>query len=109
VLERNPSFNRVFIEPCVRSFGGNRVLAALLRYLESGTREFVGNEDVQVRRRIIPMLRLEPERYPEELRPLVARAIEIARAHPDEYVRHRIEIQLGAGGPYMALPDTGAG
>src|SRR3954471_10467086 len=36
VLERNPSFNRAFIEPCVRSFGGRRVLEELLRHLESG-------------------------------------------------------------------------
>jgi hypothetical protein len=141
VLERNPSLNRVFIEPCVRSLGGRRVLEELLRYLECGTdvekagaasafywaghnplgedlaelrqridwqmlREFVGNEDVQVRRRIIPLLRLEPDSYPEELRPLVARAVAIARAHPDEYIRHRVEIQLGAGGPFMAIPDT---
>src|SRR2546429_73912 len=39
VLERNPSYNRVFIEPCVRSLGGRRVLEELLRYLESGTDE----------------------------------------------------------------------
>jgi hypothetical protein len=141
VLERNPSLNRVFVEPCVRSLGGRRVLAELLRYLESGTdaekagaasalywaggnprgedltelrqqigwqmlRQFVGNEDVEVRRRIIPMLRLEPDQYPDELRPLVARAVEVARSHPDEYIRHRVEIQLGAGGPLMAIPDT---
>ena len=31
VLERNPSLNRVFIEPCVRSLGGWRVLEQLLR------------------------------------------------------------------------------
>ena len=37
VLERNPSLNRVFIEPCVRSLGGRRVLEELLRYLDSGT------------------------------------------------------------------------
>jgi hypothetical protein len=141
VLERNPSFNRLFIEPCVRSLGGRRVLEVLLRYLGPGTdaekagaasalywaggnprgegltelrqqirwqmlRQFVGNEDVQVRRRIIPMLRLEPGQYPDELRPLVARAVEVARSHPDEYIRHRVEIQLGAGGPFMSIPDT---
>ncbi len=144
VLERNPSLNRRFVEPCVRSLGGGRVLAELLRYLEAGTnaekagaasalywaggnprgeelgelrerlrcqmlREFVANPDVDVRRRIIPMLRLEPEAYPEELRPLIPVAVEIARSHPDEYIRHRVEVQLGDGGPFMAIPDTGAG
>lgn len=72
-------------------------------------REFVDNSDIEVRRRIIPMLRLRPEEhslYPEELRVLVPRAVEIARSHPDEYIRHRVEVQLGAGPPYMAIPNT---
>jgi hypothetical protein len=34
-------------------------------------REFVANPDLKVRWRIIPMLRLEPEAYPEELRALL--------------------------------------
>jgi hypothetical protein len=29
-----------------------------------------------------------------ELHGLVARAISIARSHPDEYIRHRVEIQV---------------
>lgn len=142
VLERNPSFNRAFIEPCVRSLGGRRVLEQLLRYLEFGSdaekagaasalywaggnprdedlralrdrlqslmlREFVSNPDLDVRRRIIPMLSLEPGAYPEELRALVPKAIKVARSHPDEYIRHRVEVQLGSGGPFMAIPDTG--
>jgi hypothetical protein len=141
VLERNPSFNRVFIDPCVRSFGTARVCAALLSYFETGgnaekagatnafywawgwesnenlgdlrgriraarLREFVQNEDLQVRQSIIPALSLEPEDYPEELRPLIPRAIEIARAHASAYIRHRVEVQLGANEPYMAIPDT---
>ena len=142
VLERNPSLNRVFIVPCVRTFGTKRIRTLLLEYLERGSNEeiagaasalywawnpgqqrediaelekriqvvrlqtFVHNEDLEVRRRIIPMLSLKPEDYSEELRPLIARAIEIARRHPDEYIRHRVEKQLGAGGPYMAIPDT---
>lgn len=144
VLERDPSFNRVFIEPCVRSLGGRRVLEELLRFLEAGNnvekagaasalywangnprnedladlrmrlrcemlREFVDNPDLNVRRRIIPMLHLEPDGYPEELRPLIRAAVDVARSHPDEYIRHRVEVQLGAGGPLMAIPDTGAG
>lgn len=72
-------------------------------------REFVHNPDLQVRRRIIPMLELEPQAYPEDVRPLIPVAIEIARSHPDAYIRHRVEVQLGAGGPFMAIPDTGAG
>ncbi len=67
--------------------------------------EFVNNEDLRVRRRIIPALHLEPQDYPPELHPLIERAIEIARAHPDEYIRHRVEVQLGRPGPLMAIPD----
>jgi len=58
-------------------------------------REFVANEDVGVRRSLIPPLRLStPTEYPAELRPLALKAIEIARNHPDEYIRHRLDIQL---------------
>jgi hypothetical protein len=126
VLTKNLSFNRWFIEPCVRSFGSRRVLEELLRYFDSGTnvekagaasafywvggnprneelddvilsircrmlREFVDNADLQVRRRIIPMLTLKSKDYPEEYRSLVPIAVDIARSHPDEYIRHRVE------------------
>ncbi len=142
ILERDPSSNRNFIDPCVRSYGAPRVCAALLDYLERGNneekagaasalywawrprpgedmsdlqdrmradmlREFVYNEDLQVRRRIIPQLDLKVEDDSEELRALVRSAIEIARTHPDEYIRHRVEIQLGRGGLLMAIPDDG--
>lgn len=66
---------------------------------------FVRNPDVDVRRRILPHLELRSVAgYPEELRPMVAEAIAIARAHPDEYIRHRLEVQLGNAGTLMALP-----
>lgn len=71
-------------------------------------REFGQARHLQVRRRIIPGLCLDPEAYSEDLRPLVRRANEIARSHGDEFIRHRVEVQLGAGGPYMAIPDTEA-
>lgn len=139
VVERNPSINRFFIEPCIRSWGGREVNQRLLSYLQSGSnveksgaasafywakgnprnedlsqvhnmirsqllQEFVTNEDVTVRQRIVPLLSLDELAYPPEDRALVARAIAIARTHPDEYVRHRIEVQLGAGGPFKAIP-----
>ena len=37
VYERNPSFNRVFVEPCIRSAGWRRTAQALLRYVRDGT------------------------------------------------------------------------
>jgi hypothetical protein len=56
---------------------------------------FVSNPSVDVRRSIIPSLDLDPVHYPESYRPLVARAIDIARGSEDEYIRHRVEVQLG--------------
>ncbi|UCH21781.1 MAG: hypothetical protein JSU83_00485 [Deltaproteobacteria bacterium] len=146
VMERDPSRNRAFIDPCVRSFGARRVLEELLRFLCSGTdiekagaasaflwawgggnprneevddlirrfrfqmlREFVTNDDLQVRRRIIPLMSLKPEDYPEEFRLLVAIATKIACSHPDEFIRHCFEVQFGAGGPFMPIPDTRSG
>jgi hypothetical protein len=55
---------------------------------------FVENQDLHVRRSIIPALRLDVSHYPDELGPLVATAIHIARNHEDEYIRHRVEVQL---------------
>lgn len=72
--------------------------------------EFVANDDLQVRRNLIPRLQLStPEKYPDSLRPLIPQAIAIARNHTDEYIRHRVEIQLGVSGPYMAIPSRSQG
>lgn len=61
---------------------------------ESSLREFVGNEDLDVRRCILPGLRLNPASYPPEFHALVDAAVAIARSHPDEYIRHRVEVQV---------------
>ncbi|MGW3286597.1 hypothetical protein ACWDR3_18360 [Streptomyces sp. NPDC001002] len=61
---------------------------------EAALREFTANEDLDVRRCILPLLSLVPARYPADLHDLVAEAVHIARTHPDEYLRHRVEIQV---------------
>ncbi|MBV9691106.1 MAG: hypothetical protein JO202_15520 [Ktedonobacteraceae bacterium] len=132
VYEANPSFNRSFIEPCLRAFGYRRVLEALLLYLERGTnrekagagrafywarlpsqkrrdeelaeldkviattmlKEFVKSDNLDVERSLIPQLFLKPSHYLQEGKRLIPLAIHKARHHPDEYIRHRIEIQL---------------
>ena len=139
VMERDPSANRWYIAPCVRSWGSREIYLRLLHYLQNGSneekagaasalywagenprnedltevrnqvrslllREFVSNTDVAVRQRIIPMLKLDPSAYEFADRPLIAEAIALARAHPDEYIRHRIEIQLGDRGPLKPIP-----
>lgn len=139
VMEHDPSRNRLYIEPCIRSWGDREVNQRLLRYLETGSneekagvasafywarrnprnedtaslnalirsallREFVCNEDLSVRQRIAPLLNLDTSAYAIEDRQLISEAIEIARRHTDQYIRHRIEIQMGAGDPFMAIP-----
>ncbi len=72
----------------------SEALGAVARdWNEACLRTFVGNEDVDVRRCILPGLRLGPSAFPAELQDLVAEALAIGRAHPDEYIRHRVEIQ----------------
>lgn len=68
-----------------------------VRWDRAALREFVVNEDIDVRRCLLPQLPLHPSRYPEELHPLVAEAVHIARTHPDEYLRHRVELQVRTG------------
>ncbi|MFC5718695.1 hypothetical protein ACFP1Z_00685 [Streptomyces gamaensis] len=61
---------------------------------EATLREFVANDDLDVRCCILPGLSLKPERHPAELHGLVAEAVHIARTHPDGYLRHRVEHQV---------------
>jgi len=58
-------------------------------------KEFVKNEDTDVRRAIIPALQLKIEFFPEEVKPLVEQAIEIARAADDEFIKEHVEVRLG--------------
>ena len=67
-------------------------------------REFVSNPNLDVCRRIIPDLVLNPSCYADELKPLVLNAIEIARTHSDDYIRHRVEVQLGTERLLKPLP-----
>lgn len=183
VYEADPSFNRSYIEPCLRAFGYRKVLEALLNYLEHGTnrekagaaralywaqlplllpswddrarswqnqeelqqalqifaqeretakqvfqhmwdtlanlrsqialtllKEFIANEDLDVRRSILPQLSLKPSRSPAEWQPLISVAIQLARTHPDNYIRHRVEIQVGEegdpDGPATSVADA---
>ncbi|MEU4267947.1 hypothetical protein [Streptomyces sp. NPDC026092] len=58
-------------------------------------REFVANEDLDVRRCLLPGLPLRKSAYPPELHDLVDAAVATARSHPDEYIRQRVEHQVG--------------
>lgn len=64
------------------------------QWREAALREFITNEHLDVRRSILPLLPLNPDHYPPGLHALVANATRIARTHPDEYIRHRVEVQV---------------
>ncbi|MEJ8636195.1 hypothetical protein [Streptomyces sp. MS2.AVA.5] len=69
--------------------------AVVAEWNETALREFVRNEDVDVRRCILPGLSLRKSAHPAELHDLVDAAVAIARSHPDDYIRHRVEHQVG--------------
>ena len=81
---------------------------------EAMLREFVVNRNLDVRRRILPLLPLRGEEWQPGAWPLVEQAIAIARAHSDEYIRYRVEVQLDTGDLYKptwaartSLPPSG--
>jgi hypothetical protein len=65
------------------------------RYHHTALHRFVTDEDLDVRRCILPGLPLSPQHYPAEMHDLVAQAVRIARTSTDDYLRHRVEIQVG--------------
>jgi hypothetical protein len=67
------------------------------RYRYIALRRFVTEQDLDVRRCILPGLTLDPLVYPAEMHDLVTQAVQIARTSDDEYLRHRVEIQVGSG------------
>ncbi|MEO3748116.1 hypothetical protein [Plantactinospora sp. B5E13] len=64
------------------------------QWRETALREFVANDNLRVRQCILPVLTLNPARHRPELRDLVAEAVQIARTSSDEYLRHRVEVQI---------------
>lgn len=66
--------------------------------------QFITNKSVEVQRSIISKLSFNAKLYPETHRPLVPKALQIARSHPDAYIRHRVGVQLGTETTLKALP-----
>ncbi len=65
---------------------------------------FVKSKSVEVQQSIIPSLDLNVKNYPESHKSLVHEAINIAHSHPDDYIRHRVGVQLGTGKSLKPLP-----
>jgi hypothetical protein len=64
------------------------------RYYHAALRRFVTDDDLDARRCILPGLPLDPQSYPADMQELVTTAVRIARTSNDEYLRHRVEIQV---------------
>ncbi len=64
-------------------------------------REFIDNDDVDVRRAVLRHVVAAGKREPE----LSSRAIAIARTHPDAYIRQRIASDLGESHLLPCLPS----
>lgn len=70
-------------------------LAELSRqYRHTALRRLVTDDDLDMRRRILPSLPLDPQVYPDPMHDLVSQAVRIAQTSPDDYLRHRVEIQI---------------
>ena len=68
--------------------------------------EFVRATDIYAQRSLIGKLSFDPKLTDTAIQALIPCAIAKARSHEDEYIRHRIEIQLGEShGPYKALTN----
>jgi hypothetical protein len=85
VLSPNPGYEE-FRRICDEGLWARRDILLL--------KTFVENEDLDVRRSIISHLSLRPSDYPEAYRPLIPTAIHLARTHPDESIRRKVEIVL---------------
>ncbi|MEU5941154.1 hypothetical protein ABZ807_18615 [Micromonospora sp. NPDC047548] len=64
------------------------------RYRLTALRRFLADDDLDLRRCILPGLTLDPQMYPNQMRDQVAQAVQIARTSNDDYLRHRVEIQV---------------
>lgn len=71
---------------------------------ETLRRELRLEPDLDVRRVLIASLDLDESAYPDTHKHLVARTIRIAREHPDDYIRHRVQLQLGETRVAYPLP-----
>lgn len=63
------------------------------RYRLTALRRFLADDDLDLRRCVLPGLTLDPQMYPSQMRDQVARAVQIARTSNDDYLRHRVELQ----------------
>lgn len=67
---------------------------------------FLNLIDVYARRTLIAGMSFDKAFVPAKYREKINRVIELARNHEDEYIRHRLEIELGSSsGPFRSISD----
>lgn len=67
---------------------------------------FLDLSDVYARRTLIAGMSFDKAFVPDEYKEKSNRVIELARNHEDEYIRHRLEIELGtSSGPFRSISD----
>lgn len=68
--------------------------------------KFIESNAVVAQRCLIAGIRFEESKLTEEARKLRAEAIRKARSHTDEYIRHRLQINLGESSEPLMCLDT---
>ncbi len=78
------------------------------RHDEAALREFVTNDDLDLRRVTARLVLGCADRLPLEFEPLLAEAIRIGSSHPDEFIRHQFAPTPGEELLFYPLPELGA-
>ena len=65
---------------------------------------FIANPDLDLRRSIITYADLDEFTANAPVLDLIQKVVKIARTHPDEYIRHRVEVQLHRSPSAYPLP-----
>lgn len=93
--QAHPTYQRGSDTPTARSVAEYEADGDLReRYRRIALRRFVTETDLDVRRCLLPGLPLDERLYPAEMHDLVAQAVRIGRTSSDDYLRHRVEIQV---------------
>lgn len=78
------------------------------RHDEAALREFVTNDDLDLRRVTARLVHGCADRLPLEFEPLLAEAMRIGSSHPDDFIRHQFAPKPGEEQLLYPLPEPGA-
>ncbi|MEI6235672.1 MAG: hypothetical protein WCT04_21665 [Planctomycetota bacterium] len=65
---------------------------------------FISNANLDVRRSIITYVDLDAFTAAPTIKELIDKVVKLCRQHPDEYIKHRVEVQLGRANSAYSLP-----